>query len=38
MNAHTMQFNNNTKFKEQLEAEFATTSIYMSIYINIPKS
>jgi len=30
--------NNNTKFKDQLEVESATTSRYMCIYINIPKS
>jgi len=30
--------NNNSKFKDQLEVEFATTSIYKCIYINIPKS
>ena len=30
--------NNNTKFKGQLEAEFVTTSRYVYIYINIPKS
>ena len=30
--------NNNTKFKDQLEVEFVTTSRYMCIYINIPKS
>ena len=30
--------NNNTKFGEKLEAEFVTTSRYMLIYINIPKS
>jgi len=26
------------KFKDQLEVEFVTTSIYMHIYVNIPKS
>jgi hypothetical protein len=30
--------NNNSKFKDQLEVEFVTTSRYMCIYINIPKS
>jgi hypothetical protein len=30
--------NNNTKFKNELEVEFATTSICMCIYINITKS
>jgi hypothetical protein len=25
--------NNNTKFKDQLEVEFATTSIYVCVYI-----
>jgi hypothetical protein len=30
--------NNNTKFKDQLEVEFVTTSRYMCIYINITKS
>jgi len=30
--------NNNTKFKDQLEVEFVTTSRFMCIYINIPKS
>jgi len=28
----------NTKFEDQLEVESVTTSIYMCIYINIPKS
>ena len=30
--------NNNTKFEDQLEVEFVTTSKCMCIYINIPKS
>jgi len=30
--------NNNTKFKGDLEVEFGTTTRYMCIYINIPKS
>ena len=30
--------NNNTKFKDQLEVEFLTTSRYMCIYINLLKS
>jgi hypothetical protein len=30
--------NNNTKLKDQLKVEFETTSRYMCIYINIPKS
>ena len=29
---------NNTKFKDQLEVESVTTSRYICIYINIPKS
>ena len=29
---------NNTKFKDQLEVVSVTTSRYMCIYINIPKS
>jgi len=32
------EINNNTKFKDQLEVEFVTTSRYMCIYINIPLS
>jgi hypothetical protein len=35
----SIQYNiNNTKFKDQLEVESVTTSRYMCIYINIPKS
>jgi len=36
----SLQYNiiNNTKFKDQLEVEFVTTSRYMFIYINIHKS
>jgi hypothetical protein len=30
--------NNNTKSKDQLDVEFVTTSRYMCIYTNIPKS
>jgi hypothetical protein len=30
--------NNNTKFKDQLEVEFVTTSRFMGIYINISNS
>jgi hypothetical protein len=34
--------NNNTKFKDHLEVEFVTTSIYVCvcvcIYVNIPES
>jgi len=30
--------NNNTKFKDQLDVEFVTTSRYICIYINKPKS
>ena len=32
------KINNNTKFKDQLEVEFVSTSRNMCIYINIPKS
>jgi len=30
--------NNNTKFKDQLEVEFVTTSRYICICINIPRT
>jgi hypothetical protein len=30
--------NNNTKFKDLLEVKFVTTSRFVCIYINIPKS
>jgi len=30
--------NKNTKFKDQLEVVSVTTSTYMCIYLNIPKS
>jgi hypothetical protein len=38
MDFHTIQYNNNTKFQDQLEIEFVTTSRYMCIYVNIPKT